>query len=78
MATIRRIFIIISAATVCSPLFCDAATAGELDARMTKVAKTFTRSASETGLSTATLTVMPFKTDKKLAENGWITPAARS
>ncbi len=68
MATIRRIFIIISAAAVCPPLFCAAAMAGELDAHMVKVVKTFTRSASETGLTTATLAVMPFKTDKKLAE----------
>ncbi|MFH1620226.1 MAG: CsgG/HfaB family protein, partial [bacterium] len=42
--------------------------AGELDARMAKIARTFSRAAADAGVSTATLAVLPFKTDKKLAE----------
>jgi len=51
-------------------LFMGSATlvAGELDVRMAKIVKTFTRAAADTGLSTATLAVLPFQTDKKLAE----------
>jgi TolB-like protein len=44
------------------------ARAGELDGRMAKIVKTFSRAAAEAGVSTATLAVLPFKTDKKLAE----------
>ena len=44
------------------------ASAGELDARMAKIVKTFSHAAAEAGVSTATLAVLPFQTDKKLAE----------
>ncbi|MDO8803266.1 MAG: CsgG/HfaB family protein [Elusimicrobiota bacterium] len=68
MRIVIRLFSAIAAAALCQALLCAEARAGELDVRMVKVVKTFTRSAAETGLSTATLAVMPFKTDKKLAE----------
>jgi len=56
------------AAALCPALLTCNARAGELDARMAKIVKTFTHAAAEAGISTATLAVMPFQTDKKLAE----------
>lgn len=68
MTTIKRAFLIIFAAAVGSAALAGTAAAGELDARMAKIVKTFTRAAADAGVSTATLAVMPFQTDKKLAE----------
>lgn len=68
MTTTKRAFLIIFAAAVGSALLAGSAGAGELDARMAKIVKTFTRAAADAGVSTATLAVMPFQTDKKLAE----------
>ncbi|OGR44966.1 MAG: hypothetical protein A2X35_06105 [Elusimicrobia bacterium GWA2_61_42] len=68
MIKVKRALSIIFAAAIGSALLAGTAGAGELDVRMTKIVKTFTRAAADAGVSTATLAVMPFQTDKKLAE----------
>lgn len=68
MSPIKRISLATFVAASGLAAFSGTAAAGELDRRMAKVVKTFTRAASEAGVSTATLAVMPFQTDKKLDE----------
>jgi len=65
--TKRILTILLAAATGLAALGCNAG-AGELDVRMAKIVKTFSRAAAEAGVSTDTLAVLPFQTDKKLAE----------
>jgi len=68
MIIVKRALSIIFAAAAGCAVFAGTAAAGELDVRMAKIVKTFTRAAADAGVSTATLAVLPFQTDKKLAE----------
>lgn len=65
--TQRSVSILLSAVLALTQ-FPGTARAGELDVRMAKIVKTFSRAAAEAGLSEATLAVLPFRTDSKLAE----------